>query len=221
MGDEDIYLTCLKDGVLPVELTSFSANVNGSSVSLKWETATEVNNYGFDIERYASSLNGNLGNIIPSGDEGWEKIGFIEGFGNSNSTKYYEFTDNIAVSGKYFYRLKQVDIDGTYEYSDFIEAGTIMSQKFSFTLSQNYPNPFNPTTIIDYTIPNNVLEFDSNVKLKVYDILGRELMTLVNEKQESGSYSINFDASDLSNGIYVYILKAGNFIKSNKMILLK
>jgi len=194
---------------LPVELTSFSAQANSNNVELSWVTATEVNNYGFDIERKIDENN-------------WEKVAFIEGHGNSNSTKYYSYNDKgIATVGKVFYRLKQLDIDGTFEYSKTIEV--VIDAPNSFKLVQNYPNPFNPTTTIQYSIPNvKTLHATSQpVQLKIYDELGKEITTLVNEQQKPGVYKVQFDASNLSSGIYYYQLKSKNFSKIKKMLLLK
>jgi len=145
----------------------------------------------------------------------WEKIGFVEGHGNSNSPKDYSFTDNSASYGKYAYRLKQIDTDGQFEYSKVIEvdAGNIPN---GFVLYQNYPNPFNPVTKIEYTIA----EF-GYVTLKVYDIIGNEVKILVNDEQEAGNYESRFDASGLSSGIYIYRLTAAGFISSKKMIIIK
>jgi hypothetical protein len=188
---------------MPVELTSFSARIDGTMVSLNWETATEVNNYGFDIEK--------------SSDMGktWNKIGFVNGYGNSNSPKYYSFSDNISSNGTFYYRLLQIDNDGQSEYSDYIEVvGTAIAEEFE--LAQNYPNPFNPTTKISYSLPSA-----SEVSVKVYDMLGNEVRTLVNEMKDAGSHAVQFDASNLSSGIYIYAIQAGEFTKTMKMTLVK
>ncbi|MFZ1289323.1 MAG: T9SS type A sorting domain-containing protein [Melioribacteraceae bacterium] len=202
---------------LPVELTSFSANVEENNVLLNWETATEVNNYGFEIERQNSE--------VSRKNSAWERISFVEGNGNSNSPIYYFYKDNsITNSGKYLYRLKQIDIDGKFEYSDVIE--TIISAPENFELAQNYPNPFNPSTTIKYSIPSNVKNESSNVKILIYDILGKEIATLVNEKQNSGNYEVEFNSNsgnfrNLPSGIYFYTLQMGRFTKTQRMILLK
>ncbi len=195
---------------LPVELTSFSANVIGNRINLKWQTATEVNNYGFEIERKNA------------GNNDWVKIGFVEGNGNSNSPKEYTFTDNSVNSGNYFYRLKQIDIDGSFEYSQAVEVSLGLPSEFS--LSQNYPNPFNPTTTIKYSIPTSeTLHATSQqlVQLKIYDILGREIATLVNKKQAPGNYEVRWNAENLPSGFYFYKLQTGEFTQTRKMILLK
>lgn len=186
---------------LPVELTNFSSLVKNGKVMLNWETATEVNNFGFEIER-------------KTGEDQYLKIGYVKGNGNSNSLKQYSFTDNKLIDGNTFkYRLKQLDNDGTFEYSKVLEV-KIVPEKF--TLEQNYPNPFNPSTTISYSVP-----FKEMVSLKIYDILGNEIRTLVNEEKEPGKYHLQFDASKLSSGVYFYHIKAGPFIETKKMILLQ
>ncbi len=186
---------------LPVGLTSFTALTHGSKVELNWQTATEVNNYGFDVELK-----------IANGE--WKKIGFVQGHGNSNSPKEYSFTDNTATSGKYVYRLKQIDSDGKYKYSKEVKVDLGILEEFS--LSQNYPNPFNPTSIIRYEIPQT--DF---VKISVYDGLGKEIRVLVNEEKSPGHYEISFDANGLASGIYFYTIRTAGFIQSKKMILLR
>ena len=190
---------------LPVELSSFNAVQIASSVLLKWRTETEVNNFGFDVER-AENINGAMQN--------WNKIGFVPGNGNSNSPKDYSFTDNPAIGNKYFYRLKQIDSDGQTEFSNVISIDLNIPNKFA--LEQNYPNPFNPTTTITYSIP-----FDTDVELKIYDVLGKEVATLVKEFKDAGIHSIEFGASKLSSGVYLYRLQAGTFVQNKKMIVLK
>jgi hypothetical protein len=198
----------IQDTPLPVELTSFIALAEKNRVELNWSTATEVNNYGFDIERCVAQI-GNLCN-------NWEKIGFVQGHGNSNSPKDYSFVDANPPAGKVLYKLKQIDFDGTFEYSKAVEVNVETPQEFR--LAQNYPNPFNPSTVINYQLPK-----DGNVTLKVYDMLGREVATLVNEYQKPGIYNYKFsiDNYQLPSGIYIYQLKAGNFIETKKLMILK
>lgn len=193
-------------GALPVELTSFTAKQSVNGVELCWVTATEVSNYGFDIERAYLSVQ-NSGTI-------WTKIGFIIGHGNSNSPKDYSFVDNKPLSEKSQYRLKQIDNNGAFKYSNPIEVGFGLVKKY--TLEQNFPNPFNPATVISYSIPAA-----SNVILNIYDVLGNLITTLVNENQEAGNYTVNFNAGELSNGIYFYKIQSGNFVAIKKMLLLK
>jgi photosystem II stability/assembly factor-like uncharacterized protein len=186
---------------VPVEFTSFTANVSENSVTLNWSTATETNNSGFSVERKNS-------------DGNWQTLGFINGSGNSTIINQYSFTDQNVAYGKYTYRLKQIDYNGSFQYSSEVNIEVLPVN--TFKLSQNYPNPFNPSTIIKYSIPSN--EF---VTLKIFDVLGREAATLVNEEQASGEYTINFNASKLSSGIYYYSITAGSYRETRKMILAK
>ena len=192
--------------LLPVELTSFSATTIGSTVKLSWQTATEINNFGFDVERKS--------NVKGQTSDEWTKLGFVNGNGNSNSTKDYSFVDDKVTAGSYSYRLKQIDNDGQFEYSKVVEIGLTAPDKFE--LSQNYPNPFNPSTTINYNLPEA-----TNVKLIIFNILGQEIKTLVNEFKEAGVHTVNFDASELNSGMYIYKMTAGSFVKTLKMILMK
>ncbi len=194
---------------LPVELTSFSASVKNSEVTLNWETATEVSNYGFEIlRRVYPAVGGTL-------DNEWVTIGFVEGHGNSNSPKYYNFSDtDIGQSGKYYYRLKQIDNDGTFEYSDVVSV--TISAPVLYSLSQNYPNPFNPETRIDYT-----LKEQQNVSLRVYNMLGEMVQELLNEIKPPRSYSVTFNAFNLPSGIYIYRIQTESFTVNKKMTFLK
>ncbi len=186
---------------LPVELSSFTANATAKSVTLNWVTATEVNNNGFEIQRQSS-------------DKAWENVAFVAGNGNSNSTKNYSYTDNNLTAGKYSYRLKQIDNDGKYEYSKVVEVE--VNSPLQYALAQNYPNPFNPSTAINFTLPEARF-----VTLKIYNVLGQEVKTVVNEFKEAGAYKINFDASNLNSGVYFYKLQAGTFSSVKKMTLTK
>ncbi len=197
---------------IPVELTSFAANVIDGSVLLSWATATELNNSGFQIEK-RKTKNERI--------DAWEKIGFVNGNGTSTEINNYSFTDLNPLKGKSFYRLKQIDFDGSFEYSNIIEVD--FSLPIEFLLEQNFPNPFNPTTKIKYSIPY-VISTEGrnlNVVLKVYDILGKQIASLVNEEKPAGNYEISFDATKLSSGVYLYQLKAGRFLETKKMILLR
>ncbi len=192
---------------LPVELSSFTSKLMNDKVQLNWSTKTEVNNFGFDIERSTDGIS-------------FSKIGFVEGHGNSNSEKNYSYTDAPKSSSKYSYRLKQLDTDGKYEYSKIVEVDYVVKPT-EYALSQNYPNPFNPSTVIKYQLPK-----DNFVSLKVYNAIGQEVANLVNEVKPTGVYEVNFDASNLSSGIYYYILRIGSgssneFTRTNKMVLLK
>jgi hypothetical protein len=191
--------------VVPVELTSFTANVNGGNVNLNWITATEINNQGFEIQRR-------------SGTSDFENIGFVPGFGTTSEVKVYNFTDYEAHTGEYTYRLKQIDFEGSFEYS--VEVEVMVGLPLEFSLNQNYPNPFNPSTVISYQLP-----VSSDVVLKVYDVLGNEVATLVDEYKPEGSYEVEFNPAagnrKLVSGIYFYQLKVENYIETKKMILLK
>lgn len=199
---------------LPVGLTLFSVLVSDGKVALKWQTASEVNNFGFEVERIRN---------YELGIRNWEKIGFVHGSGNSNSPKEYSLNDKEVTEGKYVYRLKQIDSDGKFSYSQVVEV-VISQLPKEFVLMQNYPNPFNPSTIIGYQ-----LDVSGFVTLKVYDVLGNVVATLVNEEQQTGKYSATFDATNnnllttnkFSSGVYYYMLKAGNFIETKGMIYLK
>jgi hypothetical protein len=191
------------DGIiaLPVELRSFTSKVSSSQVTLNWITETELNNYGFEVERKSDHSN-------------WQKITFIEGYGNSNSPKEYSYVDKSPIGGsKFQYRLKQIDNDGQFEYSKVIEVELV---PIEFALYQNYPNPFNPSTKIRYQLP-----VESKVVIKIYNILGSEVMELLNEQKESGIYEVEFNADNLSSGTYVYKISADNFVQTKKMVLLK
>jgi DNA-binding beta-propeller fold protein YncE len=203
---------------LPVELTTFSASIFGNSVNLNWETATEVNNYGFEIERASTphSMSSSRADLSATAEtRDWEKIGFVNGHGNSHSPKIYKFEDqSTSSSGKYKYRLKQIDIDGKYEYSQIIEVEVDIPTEFE--LAQNYPNPFNPTTTIAFSIP-----VKGNVTVQVFNMLGEVIETLVNQELDPGKYNYDFDATALSSGTYIYRISAGTNVEVRKMILLK
>jgi hypothetical protein len=197
--------------IVPIELTSFTSEAIGNSVKLNWSTATETNNSGFEILRFAQN-----------DQKGWEKIGFVPGSGTTTEVHKYSFLDEELQTGNYQYRLKQIDFDGTFEYSNIIEVTVDAPTKF--VLERNYPNPFNPTTKIKYTVPTVIASIAMQfqlITLKVYDLLGREVAVLVNEEKPADTYEVGFDATALPSGIYFYQLKAGNFIETKKMILLK
>lgn len=189
------------DSSLPVEMISFTGNVIDSKVELIWQTATELNNYGFEVER-------------KNNETEWNKIGFVNGSGNSSTIKNYHFTDKeIAGGNKFFYRLKQIDFNGSFEYSDMIEIEIIPDR---YVLFQNYPNPFNPSTKIRYQLPKA-----GNVKITVFDILGADVITLVDEKKEAGIYEVEFTSQNLPSGTYIFRLISGEFVSTKKMVLLK
>ncbi len=188
---------------VPVELTSFSANKIDNKVVVNWSTATEKNNKGFYVERKKEN-------------EQFTQIAFVQGMGTSLEQHNYSFIDKNLNAGKYFYRLRQVDFDGTSAISNTVEVD--IANPVDYCLEQNYPNPFNPSTVINYTIPQQGL-----VTLKVYNVLGKEVATLVNEQQEAGRYNIELNATKLgiNSGVYFYTLEAGNFKSTKKMIMMK
>jgi hypothetical protein len=190
------------ESIVPVELISFSASNTSNHVELKWQTASELNNIGFEIQR--SSENSQ-----------WQRIGFVQGNGTSANVNNYSFSDPVTYfNGKYYYRLKQIDNDGTYEFSSIIEVDFGVPLKSE--LYQNYPNPFNPNTEINFN-----LAASGNVTLKIYNSLGSEVATLVDGFMNSGMHSLIFNAKDSSSGIYFYRLKTDNFSSARKMLLIK
>ncbi len=200
---------------LPVELVSVSTAVKQNNVELHWKTATELSSHGFEIERKQIPLNPPLQGESREAAEGFRKIGFVEGAGNSNAPKEYSFADAKVTNGKYEYRLKLVDRDGSFKYSQSVEA-EVKFVPSVFSLSQNYPNPFNPSTAITYQLPKN-----SHVSLKVYDILGKEVVTLVDEVKEAGSYNVQFNAQNIASGVYFYRMVAGDIVQMKEMMLIK
>ena len=200
------------ESIVPVELKSFTASVRNNLVQLVWETASETNNKGFEVERCMSLIDKT---------KKWEILYFINGNGTNAEGKKYSFTDKNLSTGKYLYRLKQIDFDGLFKYSDEVEVDIQLPDKFS--LEQNYPNPFNPSTRIRYSIPvvSNVKSQMSKVVLKVYDILGNEVATLVDGEQAPGSYEVIFETNNLSSGIYIYKLQTDNFVETRKMVLMR
>jgi hypothetical protein len=191
--------------VLPVELAAFTATANRMNADLHWSTATEVNNYGFEIERRQT--------------ETWAKVGFVSGAGTSNAPRDYSYTDNNLPAGRYAYRIKQVDNNGAFSYHGSVEVEIGLAPQ-EFALLQNYPNPFNPSTKIQYSLAK-----PSQVSLKVYNVLGLEVATLVNGRQETGSYTVPFGINTgtlgLSSGVYFYRLEAGSFVSTKKLVLMK
>jgi len=189
---------------VPVELAGFSAIAVNDGVKLEWTTASELNNNGFEIER---SLNTQKNFIT---------VGFVEGNGTSTQVNNYSYIDRLELTGEQSiqYRLKQIDYDGTFSYSNVVNADVNIPD--GFVLNQNYPNPFNPSTKISYSLEGNAY-----VLLKVYDFIGREVSTLVSETRPAGIYTVIFDASDLPSGTYFYTLSAGNYVSTKKMILLR
>lgn len=189
---------------IPVELTSFTSSVTGNNITLNWTTASEKNNRGFEIER-----------MVAGQSTGWTRVGFVDGNGSVTTVSDYSFTDNNLQTGKYSYRIKQTDFDGTYKIYDLTETVEI-GVPAGFNLSQNYPNPFNPTTLIRYQLANS-----GKVTLTVYDMLGKEVATLVDKEQEAGYFEVEFNAGNLSSGVYFYKLESGNFSSIKKLTIMK
>ena len=199
--------------IVPVELTSFTASVKENRVTLNWTTETETNNRGFEIERSKIAAS--------AGQNGeWIKIGFTAGSGTTTEPRTYSFADIEVTTGKYSYRLKQIDLDGTYKYSYAVEAE--IEAPLQYSLSQNYPNPFNPTTTLSFS-----LKAEAKVTLRIYNVLGEKMKTLIdNNEMNAGEHSIRFNASEMTTGIYFYTLEArgtdgSNFTSTKKMMLLK
>jgi hypothetical protein len=194
--------------VVPVELTTFSVELNNKSVQLKWTTGSELNNRGFEIERKIINHQSSVISI-------WEKIGFVDGKGTTSETNQYTFTDKNITNGRSLYRLKQIDFDGKFQYSDVVELNA-EGLLFGFALSQNYPNPFNPVTVISFQ-----LAVSNHITLKVFDIVGSEVATLVNDKLEAGNHEITFNAEGLPSGVYLCSLETKDQKLVRKMLLLK
>lgn len=186
----------------PVELSSFTAAIQNKAVVLNWVTATEINNYGFEVEKSFDKVN-------------WNKIAFKNGYGNSNSVKDYTYTDNeITKNGIYYYRLKQIDNNGDFEYSNIVEVNVNIPIKFE--VSQNYPNPFNPVTNISFNLPEA-----NNVTLYIFNAIGQQIKTINAGYKEAGKHTIEFDGSSLNSGVYFYKVEAGNNSMIRKMALIK
>lgn len=216
-GNKDIFVLATNNGIaayrtvesIPVELTEFGLTINNRNITIKWKTATEKNSMGFEIERAAENVQ-------------WSKIGFVKSAGNSAEVNSYEFTDGKLNSGNYIYRLKMIDLDGTFSYSDCITAHVELPVVYK--LEQNYPNPFNPSTKIDYQLP-----FDSMVMLELYSITGEKISRLIGEEKKAGYYTYDLNAYELklSSGIYIYRLISSNesngekYIDVKKMVFIK
>ncbi|MCX6151193.1 MAG: T9SS type A sorting domain-containing protein [Ignavibacteriales bacterium] len=174
---------------VPVEFSSFTAKIVAGAVNLEWKTATEINNRGFEVQRSADHNSFNT-------------ISFVQGKGTTTAPQAYAYTDKNITDGKaYSYRLKQIDLDGSFKYSAIVEAKNTIPAKFN--LSQNYPNPFNPSTSIQFALP-----VDARVSLQVYNMIGQVVVIVANGNFAAGSYNLNLDASNLTSGMYIYNIKA-------------
>ncbi len=204
---DGIFVTTSWDNsALPVELSSFRYETFKDNVTLYWFTSSETNNAGFEIERSDAKVQMYYD---------WKKVGFIQGNGTKTALSNYSFTDRNLASGKYYYRLKQIDYNGNYEYFS-LNSDVIVKSPEKYYLGQNYPNPFNPSTVIDFNIPQ-----DGFVSIKLYDITGREVRTLLNEFRTAGYYTLNFNASGLAGGVYFYNIYADKFTTTKKMMLVR
>lgn len=204
-----------EENTLPVELVYFNVSLDSNKVYLNWGTATETNNYGYDIERAGANLQ-------------FCYVDFVMGNGNSFSPKDYLFIDTtITENGNYYYRLKQIDTDGAIEYSDTLSISvnsiTSVINEFlpSFKLSQNYPNPFNPSTSVDFSLPES-----GHIQFFIYDITGQETQCLLSEYKNAGSYSTLFNMTNLPSGFYFYKLTLSvngitRYSASKSLLLLK
>jgi len=202
INGEVIDSTIITDSALPVELNSFNGKYVNKSIILNWATETEFNNHGFELERHTDSFR-------------WKIIAFISGFGNSSSPKFYTYIDtDIGNSSIYRYRLKQIDNDGSIEYSNEVEIEVLIP--VITELNQNYPNPFNPTTKIKYSIAS-----EGHVTIGIYNSIGEQIALLLNEYKSPGNFEVEFDGTRLPSGIYFYKLETGSFFEVKKMILLK
>jgi hypothetical protein len=188
-------------GIIPVELVSFTHSILDNSILLNWKTATETNNAGFSIERSRDS-------------ENYSEIGFVKGKGTTVEPQYYSFVDDKLESGKFYYRLKQIDFDGKFSYVGEVMVDIGLPNKFS--LEQNYPNPFNPVTNIKFLLPEK-----SNVVIRIFNSLGQEVSTLVNNEFEAGVHNIEFDANNLTSGVYYYKMETSKFNQIRKMVVIK
>jgi len=197
---------------LPIQLSSFSAVVlGGGHVRLDWTTLSELNNFGFEVQK-SPATPGNYQTILNS---------FVPGHGTTNEPQYYSQVDTTASPGRWYYRLKQIDLDGPVHYTHGIQvdvltgvAGSTLVKEFA--LCQNYPNPFNPSSTIDFVVPHSAF-----ATLKLYSLVGEEVMTLVSQPMHFGKHSVRVDGGNLSSGVYIYRLQAGDFVQTRKLMLLR
>jgi hypothetical protein len=204
VGTEPDNCFRINGDIIPVELISFTAEVIGNDVSLNWATSTETNNKGFEIQR----------SEVGDQKSEWETVGFVEGKGTTTEEQNYSFTDKKVPEGSYTYRLKQIDLNGTVNYSE--EVNIEVKSVYTYYLDQNYPNPFNPATTIKFGLKKK-----SNVRIDVFNSIGENVKTILNEERDPGNYTINFNAVDMPSGVYLYRITAETFSSVKKMMLVK
>jgi len=195
------YVELADYSIIPVELTSFTANVSDRNIVLNWSTATEINNRGFEVQRSYNKSN-------------FENVAFITGAGTSAEKHNYSYSDQPDFNGTVYYRLKQVDYDGSYEYSAIVEADLSIPIKFS--VEQNFPNPFNPVTNVKFSIPTDEL-----VKLEIFNAIGETVKTIEQGMLKAGNHSVSINAAGMNSGVYYYKISAGNYSAVRKMIVMK
>jgi len=195
---QTLNVTSVDCSTLPVSLINFSATPGTSSVTLRWSTSSEINNLGFEVQRSID------------GTGGWTTLSFVNGAGNSSSTQNYSYLDENLSARRYYYRLKQIDIDQRYEYSPIVSA--VLDSKNDFALEQNFPNPFKNETVIRFTLPQR-----AKVSLSLFDMNGRLVRVLVNESKESGTHAVTFNSGTLTRGLYYYKLQTGELTAVKKM----
>jgi hypothetical protein len=209
-GNTGLYYNRILDSSIPVELVSFNASVVNGNVQLSWSTASETNNSGFSVERR---------NVNNNTYTSWQNIAFVDGKGTTSQQTSYSYTDNNVNTGKYQYRLKQIDFNGTFSYSDVVNVDINVPQKFA--LEQNYPNPFNPTTSVKFSLP-----VESKVTIKIFNLIGQEVAEITNRNYDAGSHTVLIDGSLLTSGLYFYTINASgadgkDFTSTKKMLLMK
>jgi len=200
IGYKGLIYNYVDTSFVPVELISFKGMYSNDKITLSWQTATELNNKGFEIQKSIEK-------------KSWLTIGFVNGSGTTSESRVYSYQDNSVFAEKNYYRLKQLDFDGTFQYSDVIDV-SVPIEKFS--LSQNFPNPFNPSTTIRYTIHEK-----SFIRISIYDVKGEKISDLVNEEKDRGFYSVEINSKNLSSGVYFYRIVTEDYVNTKKMLLLK
>ena len=208
--------TTTSDNPLPVEITGINVAQERGTIVLTWKTSSELENYGFEIDRKLVAGQQVLGSSNSMNENAnWHQVGFVQGNGTSNIQHNYLLKDFVS-PGQYCYRLKQIDRDGTIQYQNQVEV-TVRLEEGDYGLKQNYPNPFNPATTFQFALKST-----GNVDLSVYNSLGQRICTLFNGTITGGIlYSLPFDAKDLASGTYFYVLRANGTNEVRKFLLLK